>query len=202
MLFLTVLKSGGDYKPQHVERLHLQWQRYAPMDSTFKCLTDMELPDFISSEPLEHGWPGWWSKIEIFKIPGPVMYMDLDTSIVGPLDDLCGAVLRNEFIALRDFNPSARDMGSGLMGWTGNLIRIYEEFLLDPEGHMARCRTSQRWGDQGFIEQLAYPRTYWQTEVPGQVVSYKKHCLYKKFAPPGARVVCFHGKPRPWEIGW
>ena len=201
MLILTVLKSGGDYKPEHVERLHGQWQQFAPCDSSFLCLTDMGLPSYIQSEPLEHGWPGWWSKIEIFKHRGPVLYMDLDTSIIGPLAPLCLAATTSPFVALRDFNPTARDMGSGLMAWNGDQIRIYEEFLRDPELNMARCKTPQRWGDQGFIEQLAYPRVYWQNILPGLVVSYKKHCKGGK-APHDAHVVCFHGKPRPWDVGW
>jgi hypothetical protein len=34
---------------------------------------------------------------------------------------------------------------------------------------------------------------------PGEFVSYKTHCT--KGVPDGARVVCFHGRPRPHEVG-
>ena len=36
--------------------------------------------------------------------------------------------------------------------------------------------------------------------VPGQIVSYKLSVQETGRLPPGARLVCFHGHPRPWEI--
>src|SRR6185437_8074786 len=53
-----VLKSGGVYTPEYVERLrsgvgqHLDHYK-------FVCLSDVDVPDRI---PLENDWPGWWSK--------------------------------------------------------------------------------------------------------------------------------------------
>lgn len=193
---LTVLRSGGEYTTAHVDRLREQLKQHAPKVPLI-CLSDV--PTVVPRYALTMGWPGWWSKIELFKVTGPVLYMDLDTSIVGPIDDLLDAVTRHEFIALRDFNAPSREMGSGLMGWSGDMRRIYDEFAIDPAGHMARCRTSRHWGDQGFIEPLTPTRAYWQTLLPGQVVSWKKHC--RGGIPAGARVVCFHGKPRPWDVG-
>ena len=55
-------------------------------------------------------------------------------------------------------------------------------------------------GDMAVFEQF-YRNTAdrWQDVVPGQVVSYKVHCA--KGVPPGARIICFHGQPRPWAVG-
>ncbi|MBC7282568.1 hypothetical protein [Hoeflea sp.] len=145
-----------------------------------------------------NGWPGWWSKIETFLIQGPVLYMDLDTTVIGDLSPLLTVAETHKFVALRDFNPSQRQMGSGLMAWSGDMRRIYDEFAAAPAAHMKRCTTSQAWGDQGFIEPLTLDREYWQDLLPGAVVSWKKHC--GSGVPEGARVICFHGKPRPWEI--
>lgn len=185
---VTVLKSGGEYRSEHVDRLRAQCARFAP-DAEFVCLDD---------ERLEHSWPGWWSKIETFRIVGPVLYMDLDTTIIADLTPLLAVAEQHEFVALRDFNPSQREMGSGLMAWSGDMSRIYDEFADDPHGHMDRCRTPRFWGDQGFIEPLTQGREYWQDLLPGAVVSYKKHC--RGGVPDGARVICYHGKPRPWEV--
>lgn len=185
---VTVLRSGGEYRPEHVERLRSQCAVHAP-DAEFICLDD---------DALEHGWPGWWSKIEVFRLHGPILYMDLDTTVRADLTPLLAVAEQHEFVALRDFNPSTREMGSGIMAWRGDMSRIYDEFEGDPHEHMARCRTPRHWGDQGFIEPLTEGREYWQTLIPGAVVSYKKHC--KNGVPNGARVVCYHGKPRPWEV--
>lgn len=187
---VTVLRSGGEYLPEHVERLKAQCAEHAP-DVPFVCLSDLD-------GTLKKGWPGWWSKIEVFTLRGPLLYMDLDTTIRGDLAPLLEVAQKNKFTALRDFNPHSREMGSGLMAWSGDMSRIYRQFLQDPRGNMERCRNSRFWGDQGFIEPLTKGRAYWQEELPGAVVSYKKHCL--NGVPENARVICYHGKPRPWDV--
>jgi hypothetical protein len=195
---LTVLRSGGDFKPEHVVRLYDQWHQWGPADSRFLCLTDMKLPDFINTEELQFGWPGWWSKIECFDYQGPILYMDLDTTIVGDLAPLCQVAKEHRFTALRDFNPQSREMGSGLMAWCGDMSFVMSQFMKAPERFMRECRTSKHWGDQGFIEPLTTGRTYWQNLLPGKVVSWKKHC--RGGVPDGVSVICFHGKPRPWDV--
>ena len=200
---LTVLRSGGTYTSDHVERLRQQVARFAP-SAYFMCLRDdgvttLPLP-FAHNWPLEHDWPGWWSKIEAVRFVGPILFMDLDTTIVGDLGPLLEAATLHRFIALRDFNARADEMGSGLMAWSGDMSVVYDRFLEDPAGHMDRCRTPQAWGDQGFIDPLtAQCRVHWQDILPGAVVSWKKHC--RAGVPKDARVICFHGTPKPWEIG-
>lgn len=184
---LTVLREGGEYTTDHVRRLRDQCAIHAP-DVEFVCLSD----------DLVHDWPGWWAKIEAFRIPGPVLYMDLDTTLTADLRPLLDVAGKHEFVALRDFNPHMREMGSGLMAWSGDMSRVYDRFSQDPDRHMA-AYTSPRWfGDQGFVERQTGGREYWQDLLPGAVVSWKKHCAAG--VPDGARVVCFHGKPRPWDV--
>ena len=169
-------------------------------------MTDDEAAlNMMISKPLRHDWPGWWSKIEAFRIPGPCLYIDLDTVIVGDLAPLLEIAKSTVFTVLRDFNPHQRVMGSGLMAWVDSLGHLYETFRdVGPEKYMAENSTPRWFGDQGFIERTTdgfkTPRAYWQDQLPGAVVSYKKHCA--DGVPPGARVVCFHGKPRPWEAGF
>jgi hypothetical protein len=128
--------------------------------------------------------------------------MDLDTVVVDDLSPLLMVAKSTIFTVLRDFNSHQRVIGSGLMAWGYSMGGIYEAFAGgDPEAIMAQC-TSPRWfGDQGFVERATdafqTPRTYWQDMAPSAVVSFKKHCAGG--VPAGARVVCFHGKPRPWE---
>lgn len=189
---LTVLRSGGEYRLEHVARLRAQCAAHAP-GAEFICLSDVGEPR------LRHGWPGWWSKIECFGFMGPVLYMDLDTHVVGDLGPLLEVATARRFTVLRDFNPSSRIMGSGLMAWNGDMGHLLSAFAADPARNMAANRSSRYWGDQGFIERHAGGFTFWQDMLPGAVVSWKKHCAGG--IPPAARVVCFHGKPRPWEVG-
>jgi alpha-N-acetylglucosamine transferase len=55
----------------------------------FVCLSNTDVP--CERIPLIHDWPGWWSKIELFR-PGLfedwVLYLDLDVLIMQNIDDL------------------------------------------------------------------------------------------------------------------
>jgi hypothetical protein len=60
-------------------------------------------------------------------------------------------------------------------------------------------RENQAWpklGDQGFLHEHIGDAAKWQDTEP--VYSYKVHCKGK--LPADAKVVCFHGKPRPWTV--
>ena len=106
MIVACVLKSGGEYEVKHVMALRDQILSHSP-DADIVCLSDVDFTlHFVRRVPLTHGWPGWWSKLELFR-PGAlpvgerVLYLDLDTTIVGPIDDL---LARPEpFLALADF---------------------------------------------------------------------------------------------------
>lgn len=194
----TVLRSGGEFTVDHVERLRDQCARHAH-GVPFICLSDVTLLEERDRIPLVHDWPGWWAKMELFRLSGPVLYMDLDTSVVGDLSPLLEVSSLNRFTVLRDLNPSQRVMGSGLMAWSGSMLHLYSAFAADAKRHMADCNSPRWHGDQGFIERHTTDREYWQDALPGAVVSWKKHCA--SGVPDDARVVCFHGKPRPWEVG-
>jgi hypothetical protein len=186
---LTVLRSGGDYTWEHVERLRAQCEQHAP-DSRFHCLHD---------DLMLHKWPGWFSKIEALRLTGPILYMDLDTSVMGDLTPLLEAAETRRFIALRNPLPTPSRFGSGLMAWSGDMSHVYRRFAADPARHVARCTTQAVWGDQGFIAEDEPDPTLWQDILPGQIVSWKVEC--KQGIPETARVVYFHGKPRPWDVG-
>ena len=190
-----VLKSGGEYAPRHVYQLQTGFVRHAKVPFNFVCLSDLPGNGY-SVIPLKHNWKGWWSKLELFRpglFDGPVFFADLDTIVVGNVDELltghCFTVLENFW--------STQRIGSGLMAWDCDLSAIYEKFSEAPERYMAEGVTTENWGDQGFIRfnSPIEPERF-QRKHPGKVVSYKFHC--KAGVPPEASIVCFHGKPRPW----
>jgi hypothetical protein len=192
---VCVLRSGGAYGPEYVERLAAGVRRYSGWP--FVALSDQALE--CRTIPLEHAWPGWWSKIELFRpglFEGPVLYLDLDTVITGSLAPLMAR--RHRFTMLADFFKP-QFPASGVMAWCGDWSRIYQTFAAAPEAHMARCRTRQCWGDGGFIaRQLREPPELWQALAPGLIVSRKVQATRNA----DERVVCFHGRPRPAEVGW
>lgn len=200
MKILTVCRSGGEYRWEHVERLRKQCAAFAP-GVEFRCLTD-----FGMDMPLLHKWPGWFAKMEMFRLKGPCLYFDLDTTIVGDLEPLLIEARVGRFTVLRDVyrgqkNPNA--VQSSIMAWSGDMRWLYEAFKADSERFIAEYQTPpDKWGDQGFIQAYTAPesRAYWQDVAPGVLVSYKRDCALGR-VPEAARVVVFHGKPRPWAVG-
>lgn len=204
---VTVLKSGGEYMLDHVRELREQLRAAGGTQFIFWCLTDQAAEADhagFNAIRLGEGWPGWWSKIELFAaFDGdlPLLYLDLDTRIVGALHDIAMIARRGRFTMLSDFYRLG-DAASGLMAWRGGDLRaIYARFREDP----ARWMRQFAEGDQGFIKDCIL-RGYvpqpdrWQEELPGQVISYKVHVQGRASLPPDARVVCFHGQPRPWTV--
>lgn len=193
-----VLRSGGAYDATWVDRLKSGVTRYLPISHRFVCLSDVDVP--CERMPLKHDWPGWWSKLEIFRLDGPVLYLDLDTAIVGGLSDIAAQAMRPEFTALRDFYSESW-VGSGLMAWNVDMKHLSATFAADPNGYIAHYRTR---GDQAFIMDHAKNITRWQDRLPGQIVSYKAHVRARQNAreggdgniPSNARVVCLHGMPK------
>lgn len=198
---VCVLKTGGDYGPDHVKKLYNDVINNLRVPHRFICVTDDPSGVPCDALPLRHGWPGWWSKIELFRsdlLPsGPKMYLDLDTRVVRSISDI---VLGHKFTVLTNFWSDER-IGSGLMAWDTDLSAIYRSFCIDPERFMAEYTTTERWGDQGFIRfNTPVPMERWQQKFPGRVVSFKRHCVPNNGVPLSASIVCFHGQPRPWQM--
>lgn len=84
-----VLRSGGVYDAEWVAKLQRGVARHMTLPHRFVCLSDVDVP--CERIPLVTDWPGWWSKIELFRkglFDGPVLYTDLDSVITGPLDGM------------------------------------------------------------------------------------------------------------------
>ena len=85
----TVLRSrGGRYGPGWVRRLAAGLRRHLPRPYRLVCLTDVPdaVADVAEPIPFRYDWPGWWSKLELFREDvsvGRMIYFDLDTVITG-----------------------------------------------------------------------------------------------------------------------
>jgi len=195
----TVLRSGGDYDVEYVRRLDAALDACAPGVERI-CLSDV-------AGTLQYDWPGWWSKMELFRpdLEGDLLYMDLDTIPVGDLYRLLTACKGDVPIMLGDFyNPG--NFGSGLMYLPhGMRVGIWEAWMRSPKAAMENynCKSVQTWGDQSFLaDHMTCAPRRWQDVTPGAVVSYKVHVHKHGCIPHKAKIVCFHGKPRPRAINW
>lgn len=197
LIIACVLRSGGPYTPEWVWALKRGLARHAPPHE-FVCLTDTPDACGMWAVPLRYDWPGWWAKLALFEpglFSGRVIYLDLDTLVVGDLTDLCG--YSGPLAMLSDFyRPQLAQ--SGVMFWTPGpeTEAIWDAWIRDPAGHMRRYR-----GDGEFLHAHAKPDRI-QAIFPGRVASYKVHARHGP--PKGARLVCAHGRPK-WDdpaAGW
>lgn len=198
------LPEGGkpdEFTKEYVDRLAKQVSDNVTVPHNFYCYTD-RVPAGGIYRKLDSNLAGWWAKLTLFGRKElrdePVLYVDLDTIITGNIDHLCRHVEENKgFTILRDFYRE-NGYGSGLMGWNGDYSDIWYNFNMDPMGITSKYGGVM--GDQWFIETQVKDAKIWQDKFPDEVVSYKVHC--QNGLPKEAKIVCFHGKPRPHEVEW
>lgn len=192
MVPLTVAcVEWGDYCGQgarYVRNLRAAVARHLAAPHRFVCLTDRPAahPD-VQTSALAPGLAGWWNKLELFRpgrFEGRVLYLDLDSFVIGPLDALAA---RKGIIHLGMWGWKQNDYGSGCMVWdAGEHAEAWLRLNEPPAPAPQRFRGDQDWLTAlGGWEALPFPL----------VCSFKYHC--KDGPPAGAAVVCCHGPRKP-----
>lgn len=222
------LKWGSLYTSEHVNTLFAGIRRHFDEPFGFTCLTDdaSGLDRGITAKPIpdmglqpERWESGCWPKISVFK-PGLfddadlVMYLDLDLVILRSLTPfveraraLSGLhILQEWHPALWSIVPQTlrpdRGAQSSLFCWRpAEQHHVYARFMADKTSAYLLASN-----DQEFIGKVASGRRYWPHDW---TVSFRRSCVWyfplnlifreiKK--PKHARVVVFHGRPRPWDL--
>ena len=196
MTSVVCIKVGNKYGPEYVNKLEKMVKKHTKHEYEFVCLTD----DYNDLK-CQHVFPvgthlqGWWSKLVLFK-PHPVLkdkrilYIDLDTVIVGNIDFLFE--YKGPFCILNDFwapGYNSSVMSIEPVGWT-----IYKDFHID--------MIDKYTGDQDYITEMVSIADIWQGVAPGRIGSYKADQLQN--GPKDFSLVCFHGDPKPHTFteGW
>lgn len=222
LTIVCVLKTGGDYNKEYVDKLYQGIKDNMAFAHSFVCLTDDErllgfenLPYSVVSLKTDldnlklfendkslitqnlYKIRGYWAKLEVFRLTGKVLYFDLDTVIFGSIDNLVRNIPfdSNSFMMLKAFNKD-RDFASGIMAWNGDFRFLYNQFM--PEQHILKYK---KWDQRYIRDQLngnGIKIEAIQDYQPG-IYSYKHHC--KNNILDDTSIVCFHGKPRPREVG-
>jgi hypothetical protein len=183
LLTIACVLSGPDakhprtYTREHVFRLKCMVGQHLKQPHRFVCVDD---------SPLE----GWWAKINLFepgRFQGRVLYLDLDVTVTGDLDDL--ADHEGAFCIMRDPNIQL-SFNSSVMAWdAGAADHLYLDFI--PDHHIPQLRRGdQQWITEQKPEAHTFPRDW--------LVSYKR-ALRNNDWPDDMRVCVYHGRPKPWE---
>lgn len=227
MVTIVCMKWGGEFTARHVNALYAGVVRNMEETFDFVCLTDdgKDLAPGIVVRPIpdcglpERAWRrGCWPKLgvfarDLFPFADVVLFLDLDVMVqhsLAPFIDLVRQ--RRHLVIQREWNPDLwgllpqplrpdRGAQSSVFGFCpGTIEDIYGDFARDPLAVIETFRN-----DQTYLTHRVKQRSYWPA---GFCVSFKRSCT-KYFPinlllptirqPRKARIIVFHGKPRPWE---
>lgn len=206
-IIACVLRTGGVYNVDYVNRLANAVARNVTVPYRFVCLTDADQSSGFGTNvhemySLRNVFPGWWSKMELFR--GDLypehdwLFLDLDTVIINNIDEIVSSS-HHCLTALDDFyRPGS--LGSGLLAWQPMRYRaVYDTFVNNPQLVMQQYSEG---GDQQWIQASISTFLTFQSRFPDAVVSFKKHCTRTStdiLVPKDAKIICFHGTPKPHE---
>ncbi len=200
MLTVACVLSTSDgrrqYDASHVERLREMVAKHLSTIHRFVCLSDVDVP--CEKIDLTEDRIGWWAKIELFRpglFEGRVLYLDLDVTVVGELDEI--AHYPEPFAAIKDWlRPT---INSSVMVWDVGVMD--HVFLNLSDDDVERLHGDQDWITEQMPEVKIFPRE-WCVSYRKSVVPLRRFMLpgQSVAVPPGAKIVVFHGFPKPWEV--
>lgn len=194
----AVLKTGGDFGPEHGDWLKQQVRKHYP-DWNWRLYTDL-YDKGVGTDSLRLGLPRWWSKYEAYAdrtLTGPVLMLDLDVVILRPWlppDPTATYLVADSNRLLRP--GERRFIGAFAYLQDSDRRLLAEDFFKNPVKAMATKNSD----DQPRLTTLLPHAQTVQHSDPDGVVLFKVH-VASMGIQPGNKIVLFHGKPRPWESG-
>ncbi len=221
--YVVCMKWGTRFSPEYVNVLHGAVFRHLNRPHQFVCFTDdpAGIVAGVDTRPLPYaGLPearlrnGGWLKLAVFRpglfeSAGPVLFLDLDVAIIDSLDPLYDTDPDTPLRIIRDWRPWPQSLyrRPGVIG-NSSVFRfeangqpqIFERFADDPDAAYRNFRNEQR-----FLTRHADGLDYWPD---AWCRSFKRHCMgapplrpfRRPSVPDGARVVVFHGRPKPEDL--
>lgn len=222
---IACIKWGTLFGPEYVNRLYSGVRRNLARPVRFLCMTEHAdglhpeievLP--LPTEPFHAEMSaalavanrqGAMRKVSLFRpglipdLAGPVLGFDLDVVITGPLEDFMefapGKVaMRADWVEARRGRPTGH--GSVFRFDPARHRWLYERIAANPVAEVEKARGSE----QRYTSILAQEMGEFAYLPEDWVVSFKHDCLglppvnwlCAPRLPKGARVVCFHGRPK------
>lgn len=217
------MKWGTLYPADYVNVLYNAARAHIRGAFRFVCLTDdatgfvpgieaLPIPD-IGLAPGDWFLPGIWPKLAIYLpdlhgLRGRCLFIDLDMMVFAGLEDMFDTA--PGFVAT-DMGPGwenpprdgpDKQVATSIFAFDlGQEVQILDAFLADPAGAMRDFQN-----EQDFVGAHAASMNFFP---PGWVLSFKRHLrrpvgldliLPPKAPPASARVLAFHGRPRPADL--
>lgn len=199
--------SGGRYTSTWADRLYRGIRRNFAKDFRFLCLVDR--PDHVFAENVEARLlrdpeEGWMCINEVFRPDLGIergVFMGLDTVIVG---DLCDIAAIDVPLALPRDPFAVREPCNALVSFNAETASVlWNAWDSDRARWRKECRLFNRPSEMQFMRRMAHTLDFYYLDdlVPDQLASYKVHVRSKVKSLERARVVYFHGWPKPCDLG-
>ena len=216
------MKWGRAFGASYVNTLYNAVRANLAGPYRFICLTDdshglvegiepLPLPD-IGLSPEEWYTPGVWPKLGLFLadlhgLQGRALFIDLDMMILGdlaPFFEVPGGIVVQDMGETwrRVPRPGPKEAGTCIFAYDiGSQPQIAQAFIGD-KAHVMQSFINE----QDFVGKMGHDVKFWPD---GWVVSFKRHVarrigkdlLLPPPPPPvGAKVLAFHGEPRPADL--
>lgn len=212
------MKWGSLYPAEYVNVLYSACRKYISGDFRFVCLTNETegirpevqvhpVPDIGLDE--WHYYNGAWPKIGVFLsdlygLKGRALFIDLDTVLLGNIDTLFeqpGPLVAIDNDPWKDKTGQPQTMSSVFAFELGSLGHVVDALRAHRDELVKRHTI-----EQAYLHAAVEGIRYWPQEW---LVSFKYHLrrplILDRFlspAPPpaAARLLIFHGKPRPVDL--
>lgn len=207
------MKWGTAYSADYVNRLHNMVKRHLTKPFDFVCFTDdpkglqkgiivKPIPEI--TVPLKNQYSPW-KKLALYKkdlegLSGKALFLDLDVVIVDNID--CFFDYSDKFSIIENWTQKGRGIGnSSVFCFTiGQYPKIYDDFQRDPNPIVNEHDNEQIYLSKVIGENKDYFPDTWCR-------SFKRHCVNKSFIrlfkeahfPKDAKIIVFHGNPKPDE---
>lgn len=151
---VTTFYPSEAYKADYVRVLAQQALRHGA--DNFICLTRDKIPGVVCL-PLNHKWPGWWTKLEVcsLELPGTALFLDLDTMIFSDISFLADYPSP---MFPRDSSYQKEPSSTLMLFRDRELTPLYDTFLRDPIAAMDRTfaphAPNRIYGDQVFMAEV------------------------------------------------
>lgn len=199
---------------EYVNKLYRGVKRNLSIPHRFICFADKYSDKFdhrIEVIPLDvpDRWMWNFKKMYLYKpnngLTGRVLALDLDMVMVGRLDEI--ALHDSWFTTCRGAyhheGEKIKKVGGSIIGFNAG-DELLTKLLWNPlsNGNKLRKKYEKITGgsERKYFALRLRDIEFWQDQFPNQILSYKVDVRGKNKIHEDARIIRFHGKPRPHEV--
>lgn len=207
------MKWGTAYSADYVNRLYNMVRRHLTKPFQFICFTDDSsgIQDGVIIQPIpdifipEKNRYSPWKKLVLHQkdlagLSGKALFLDLDVVIIDNID--CFFDYSDKFAIIENWTQKGRGIGnSSVFTFTiGQHAEVFDQFVANPHPICDKYDNEQIY----LSEVIGSNKVYYPEEW---CRSFKRHCIKKSLLrliispkiPEKAKIIVFHGSPKPDE---